>query len=44
MELPEFQWLNTVLGNVKNAMQGTYHKAGLDHNSDHPRHAASGVR
>ncbi len=26
MELPEFQWLNTVLGNVKNAMQGTYRK------------------
>jgi hypothetical protein len=31
MEMPEFQWLNTVLGNVKNAMQGTYHQASAKH-------------
>lgn len=31
MEVPEFQSLNTVLGNVKNAMQGTYHKASGKH-------------
>jgi transposase-like protein len=31
MEMPEFQWLNTVLGNVKNAMKGTYHKASGKH-------------
>jgi hypothetical protein len=31
MEMPEFQWLNTVLGNVKNAMQGTYHHASAQH-------------
>ena len=31
MEMPEFQWLNTVLGNVKNAMKGTYHPASAKH-------------
>lgn len=31
MELKEFHWLNTVLGNVKNAMRGTYHKASAQH-------------
>jgi len=25
VEVPEFNWVNTTLGNVKNAMQGTYH-------------------
>jgi hypothetical protein len=31
MQLPEFKWLNTVLGNVKNAMHGTYHHASGKH-------------
>ena len=31
MELPEFHWVNTVLGNVKNAMTGTYHHASGKH-------------
>jgi len=31
MALPELHWLNTVLGNVKNAMRGTYHHAGGQH-------------
>ncbi len=31
MALPACQGLNTVLGNVKNAMQGTYHKASGKH-------------
>jgi hypothetical protein len=26
MELKDFSWLNTVLGTVKNALCGTYHK------------------
>jgi len=25
MAIPEFQWLNTVLGNVKNSLHGSYH-------------------
>ena len=25
VERPEFRWVNTILGNVKNAMRGTYH-------------------
>ncbi len=28
VELPERGWVNTILGNVKTAMKGTYHKAG----------------
>jgi hypothetical protein len=28
VELPEPKWINAVLGNVKTAMKGTYHKAG----------------
>jgi transposase-like protein len=31
MALEEFRWLNTVLGNVKNALRGTYHKASPQH-------------
>jgi hypothetical protein len=31
MDMPESQWLTTVLGNVKNAMQSTYHKASGQH-------------
>lgn len=31
MALPEFRWVNTVLGNVKNAMTGTYHHASGRH-------------
>lgn len=31
MELEEFTWLNTILGNVKNALSGTYHKASPQH-------------
>ena len=31
MALEEFRWLNTVLGNVKNALRGTYHKASPRH-------------
>jgi hypothetical protein len=31
MELEDFRWLNTVLGNVKNALRGTYHKASPQH-------------
>jgi hypothetical protein len=25
MQIPEFTWVNTMLGNVKNAIHGTYH-------------------
>jgi transposase-like protein len=31
MEIPEFQWLNTVLGNVKNSLRGSYHQASGKH-------------
>jgi len=31
VELPERKWINTLLGNVKTAMKGTYHKAGPRH-------------
>jgi hypothetical protein len=31
VELPERKWINTILGNVKTAMKGTYHKAGPQH-------------
>jgi hypothetical protein len=31
VELEEFRWLNTVLGNVKNALHGTYHKLSAQH-------------
>jgi hypothetical protein len=31
VELPERKWVNTILGNVKTAMKGTYHKAGPRH-------------
>ena len=31
MAIPEFQWLNTVLGNVKNSLHGSYHQASGKH-------------
>jgi transposase-like protein len=31
VELEEFRWLNTVLGNVKNALHGTYHTVSPEH-------------
>jgi transposase-like protein len=31
MELPEFHWVNTILGNVKNAIHGTYHAISAKH-------------
>jgi hypothetical protein len=31
MELEDFTWLNTVLGNVKNDLRGTCHKASPQH-------------
>lgn len=31
MALPEFQWLNTVLGNVKNSLRGAYHHLSAQH-------------
>ncbi len=31
MATPEFQWLNTVLGNVKNSLHGSYHQANGKH-------------
>jgi hypothetical protein len=31
VELPERTWVNAILGNVKTAMKGTYHKAGSRH-------------
>ena len=31
VELEDFRWLNTVIGNVKNALRGTYHKASPQH-------------
>ena len=31
MDLEDFRWLNTVLGNVKNALHGTYHKVSPQH-------------
>jgi hypothetical protein len=31
VELEDFRWLNTVLGNVKNALHGTYHKLSAQH-------------
>lgn len=31
MQIPEFQWLNTVLGNVKNSLHGSYHHASGKH-------------
>jgi hypothetical protein len=31
MAIPEFQWLNTVLGHVKNSLQGSYHQFSGQH-------------
>lgn len=31
VEIPEFNWVNTALGNVKNALHGTYHALGTRH-------------
>lgn len=31
VELPEMSWVNTMIGNVKNAMLGSYHKASSQH-------------
>jgi hypothetical protein len=31
VELEDFRWLNTVLGNVKSALHGTYHKLSAQH-------------
>lgn len=31
VELPEMTWVNTLIGNVKNAMRGSYHKASGQH-------------
>lgn len=31
VECEDFRWVNTVIGNVKNALHGTYHKVGPQH-------------
>jgi len=31
MALPDFQWLNTVIGNVKTSLRGSYHQASGKH-------------
>lgn len=31
VQLPTFKWVNTVLGNVKNALQGTFHAISVKH-------------
>jgi len=31
VELPQMTWVNTVIGNVKGAMRGSYHKASAQH-------------
>jgi transposase-like protein len=31
VELPEFKWVNTVIGNVKNSIRGTYHSVSQKH-------------
>jgi hypothetical protein len=31
VELPERTWVNTIVGNVKTVMRGTYHKASPRH-------------
>jgi hypothetical protein len=31
LAIPEFQWLNTVLGNVRNSLPGDYHQIGGQH-------------
>lgn len=31
VEMEEFRWLNTIIGNVKNALHGTYHKVSPQH-------------
>lgn len=31
VQIPEFHWVNTMIGNVKNAMRGTYHHASANH-------------
>jgi hypothetical protein len=36
VELEDFRWPNTVIGNVKNALRGTYHKASPQHLPRYP--------
>jgi hypothetical protein len=31
VEHPAFKWVNTVLGNIKNSLKGTYHSFGKKH-------------
>jgi hypothetical protein len=31
VEMDDFTWVNTIVGNVKNALHGTYHKASAKH-------------
>jgi hypothetical protein len=31
VELPEFKWVNTIIGNVKNALHGTFHAISKKH-------------
>ena len=31
VDLPEFRWLNTIIGNVKNSIHGTYHPISKKH-------------
>jgi hypothetical protein len=31
MKIPQFKWVNTMLGNVKNAIHGTYHQVSTRH-------------
>ena len=31
MDIPAFKWLNTVLGNVKNSLHGSYHQISGQH-------------
>ena len=29
LEMADFTWVNTIVGNVKNALRGTYHRASV---------------
>lgn len=31
VELEDFRWLNAIIGNIKNALHGSYHKASPQH-------------
>jgi len=43
LDHPAFNWVSTMIGNVKNSLRGSYHKLGAKHLPDILQNTASGL-